>query len=360
MKRILDFFVAPVPCPSGCAVTITAAMWAMVLCSAAHAETYRATDIGTLSRVGRSTPTAISATGKVVGYGDLRTGATHAFLANGKGIRDLGTLPSPIELPYSLAYGVNAKTEVVGYSITSAFIWDAQRGMRALCEGTAYQVNDLGTVAGICEGIGFIWTRSIGQQYLEPPAGRQWYNARFGINRTGQVIGNTSDPTVGSPRAVLWEASTGAQLLDIPAGTVWSSAEAISNAGQVAGYASVGPPEDGLTFHAVVWDSPHEMEDLGDLPGGFDNSTAYGMNDVGQIVGSSSAEADGLNHGFVWTRAEGMQDLNDLIDRAHPRSAHLLIQEAYAINDKGQIAVLASDDRGSVFVLPAYVLIPSK
>ena len=51
-------------------------------------------------------------------------------------------------------------------------------------------------------------------------------------------------------------------------------------------------------------------------------------------------------------------NLNDLIDRAHPRSAHLVIQEAYAINDKGEIAVLASDDRGSVFALRAYVLNP--
>jgi probable HAF family extracellular repeat protein len=76
------------------------------------------------------------------------------------------------------------------------------------------------------------------------------------------------------------------------------------------------------------------MQDLGTLPGG-DFSRALGINNRGQVVGTSTSSAG--TRAFLWTSKGGMQDLNALIA---PLDLGLVLSEAQGINHVGQIAAL--------------------
>ena len=57
-----------------------------------------------------------------------------------------------------------------------------------------------------------------------------------------------------------------------------------------------------------------QMTDLGTLLGP-DFSSAFGINDAGQVVGSSSAFSPDTLHAFLYSNGQ-MTDINDLIDAA--------------------------------------------
>jgi probable HAF family extracellular repeat protein len=100
----------------------------------------------------------------------------------------------------------------------------------------------------------------------------------------------------------------------------------INNKGQVVGTTSVGSQGEN---HAVLWDNGIPI-DLG-------LGIAQDINDAGQAVGG------GYGYAFIWDRVNGMRNLNDLID---PLSGWYT-DNALAINGKGEIA--AQGSKGIVY-----------
>lgn len=98
----------------------------------------------------------------------------------------------------------------------------------------------------------------------------------------------------------------------------------INSAGQAVG--ASGFPHGGDT-HAFFWQKQGGMRDLGTLPGG-DYSAAFGINDSGQVAGTSNT-GDSM-HGFTWSSATGLRDLGTL-----PGAN---ASQAFAINNHGQVA----------------------
>ncbi|MCC6192346.1 MAG: DUF3466 family protein, partial [Anaerolineales bacterium] len=286
---------------------------------------YTVTDLGTLS--GASEALAISDNGQVAGR-YLAGSYYQAFLWNDGVMQGLGALGSGD----SQATGVNDAGQVVGYSTVAsgnphAFLW--QNG----------SMQDLGTLGGNL-------------------------SMALGINNSGQVAGVSINNTY-QQRAFLWNGAM-ADLGTVSGGDS-SSGQAINDAGQVAGWARLGAYPD-YTSHAFLWTG--SMQDLGTL--GWTDSLAHGINDNGAVVGHL---ANGINssdwHAFL-SQGGGMQDLggtqsvaydinnaglivgavgqqaaqravlweNGLIKDLNnliPANSGWVLQEARAINNKGQI-----------------------
>jgi probable HAF family extracellular repeat protein len=178
--------------------------------------------------------------------------------------------------------------------------------------------------------------------------------AATAINDHGQAVGisGSCDQAVGrytAAHAVLWDRNG---VTDIGQGVLpapfWNTPTAISNRGDVVGFA--GDPSDptaGIT-HAFIWTRDGGMQLLN--PAADDNSTATGINAQRQVVGYFVA-GDGTLHGFVWDRSQGMRDLNDLKQPDYGA----VIALANDINDDGVITGRTATSNG---IRSAIVAIP--
>lgn len=218
---------------------------------------------------------------------------THAFRWQNGAMQDLGTMGGPD----SHAFGINSAGQAVGSAccvpdsyITHAVMWGSGGG-----------ISDLGD--------------------LDP----LWPNTSiaYGINDAGQIVGQsaTDDPMQLS-HAFLWQNGSMQDLGTL--GGDHSEAWGINENGQVVGLSKLA---NNTTFHAVLWDGG--LQDLGALS--FTNSIAWDINDKEQVVGV--LQTGQTSHAFVWANGQ-MQDLNSLI----AANSGWVLQEARAINEKGQIA----------------------
>ena len=125
-----------------------------------------------------------------------------------------------------------------------------------------------------------------------------------------------------------------------------SSLYNINKQGQVVGYSDL---KGNANFHAFLWTRGPGMQDLGTLPGDA-NSFAIGINDAGDVTGSS-LDANFNLRAYLWHNGV-MTDLNTLIPANSP--LHLLL--ACSINSSGQIIGLAVTSSGE---LHGYLATPS-
>ena len=125
----------------------------------------------------------------------------------------------------------------------------------------------------------------------------------YGINDGGQAVGEvtSTDPH----RAFLYENGRPMRDLGSLSPNRDSGASAINAHGQIAGYS-----EDAAGgAHAVLFAGDGSIEDLGMLGG---STYAYGINDLGQVVGQGVTPGGHVEHAFLYTPQQGMQDLGAL------------------------------------------------
>jgi probable HAF family extracellular repeat protein len=185
-------------------------------------------------------------------------------------ILDLGTLGGAS----SSGYGINARGQVVGMATTStgeahAFLWSGGR------------MQDLGTLGG-------------------------GFSVATAINDVGQVVGN-SRTAGGELHAFLWQDGQMSDLGTLGgvgfSGVPTSTAQAINNLGQVVGQTTTEQGNPG--YRAYLW-SDGQMSDLGTLPGD-DYSDASGINDRGEVVGTSATlSGHHVVHPHAFVRVDGV------------------------------------------------------
>ncbi len=128
-------------------------------------------------------------------------------------------------------------------------------------------------------------------------------------------------------------------LGDLPGGPDFSEALDLNASGAVVGTSvrAPGPGIDQAARRGFFWQS-NVMVDVGDLPGGNDESWAVGLNASGQVVGYSDSTTG--RRPFLWQSASGLLNLS-----TEPGGA--LLTQAADINDAGQVVGIGAGLTGA-------------
>jgi probable HAF family extracellular repeat protein len=192
----------------------------------------------------------INSFGSVVGSSSLPNGDEHAFIFDGATMRDLGTFGGR----YSYAYALNDDGWVTGSAFTPNFT--AQRaflynggtlrdlGTLGGTNSIGRDINNSGWVVGGANAASGAWRAFVhdgtSMRSLGTLGGAS--SEAFGVNDAGDIVGEATLPS-GETHAFI---SAGGQMLDLnsmidsASGWVLTAARAINDAGQVAGFGTVG------------------------------------------------------------------------------------------------------------------------
>jgi probable HAF family extracellular repeat protein len=96
------------------------------------------------------------------------------------------------------------------------------------------------------------------------------------------------------------------------------------------------------TSHGFLWTKATGMQDLGTYPGDI-GSAAISINDQGVIAGLSVIDAKGDSRAVVWNNGV-LTDLNTLVQHNPP----LYLITACAVNNKGEISGLGVTSSGEI------------
>ena len=305
MKRIHTLFAI------GCGLLFAA--------STCVAQMYTVTDLGTLGGAWSYT-TGINASGQVVGSSGLPNFAGHAFRTAPN--RPINSLTDDVgnfgDADHSEGSGINASGQVVGGSFIH-FRAPFHAFRTSPNEPINPATDDLGEL-----GLGFSTAK--------------------GINRSGQVVGNSSGHAFRTgPNRPIKPATDDLGTL----GGNLSQAGGINALGQVVGISSL----PGETAYRAFRTRPNRhihpaTDDLGTLGGSF--SDASRINDFGQVVGSSSLAGDIVSHAF---RTAFHRSINPATDDLGTLGG--TVSAASGINDYGQVtgwSYLAGDSASHPFL----------
>lgn len=304
-----------------------------LLATLASGQTYSVIDLGTLG--GNATIAhAINGAGQVTGSSNLNTSTSHAFLYSGGKLTDIGSLGGNS----ALGLGINTSGQITGYSTQAdgsyrGFLY-SNGVMTALPTlsgnyGTAYGINDAGQIVGNGVTASGIQAGVLIQNGTVTDIGNlggvdgTYANA---INNLGQIVGLSYNKQ-GNFLAFLWQNGNMSSLGTL--GGQWSQAYGINNSSQVTGVAYL----KGNTGPHVFLFSNGKMTDL-DRRGGTVQSWGFAINSAGLIVGKMQVKGGQFVNFHAMVVQNGrMQDLNKLI----PAGSGWVLDEAYSINDAGQI-----------------------
>jgi probable HAF family extracellular repeat protein len=319
---------------------------------------FQIVDLGPIS-VEDTGPLQINDAGQVIG-----TSGGRPFLWQNGQMRQLGTAG----YPSGRAGGINASGAYVvtaysgkgrPHSFVSGDSIRFLKGLRRYSYIAAHAINDSDWVAGSAQRSGYEVAGASSMRAVLIKGGRPKdlgtlggeYSAAYAINSSGQVAGKADvAPEFDGARpthAFLWQSGTMRDLGTL--GGTNSFAYAINNSGTVAGFSLISGDSD---RHACVWltyDNKARPVDLGALPGDSD-SEAHGINNAGEIVGTSdSAPNASANRAVVWKSALPI-DLNNVV----AARGGWILQDAASINNGGSIV-----GRGTVAGKPhAFLLTP--
>jgi len=308
---------------------------------------YRVVNLGSLD--GKATAaTALNDRGEVVGWSEVDVGFglnyDRAFLWTPEvGMRDLGITPG-----YSggnmRAQGISEDGAVTGWSGNNdVFVWDSVTGIRTVASGLGYDINSSGIIAGfssvVFDDTAFTWDSENGVQVLPLPMGYNDSRA-YAVNEQGRVVGGVGIDSHDS-RAIAWDPVVGMIDIGLLPGGSNSLAKAINEYGEVAGTA------DSQT-RAFFWSPLNGFTEIVATDPAIRVSHAYGMNDLGDVVGAATRYEQveggtvGHNFAFFWNPEAGFVDLNDWVEPVNGCT----LQRAYDINNKGQIVGFGEFDNG--------------
>jgi probable HAF family extracellular repeat protein len=229
------------------------------------------------------------------------------------------------------------------------FLWEFPK-MRALPtlggnNGQASSINNRGQIVGFAENgaLDPTCTAGITNNRIALPA--KWENGTvkplplvtgdfdgtaFWINDMGQAVGYSGNCLVATHGAS-WEHGVVSTLQDLGNGAI---AQSINNRGQIVG--QIGSA-DGSTSIGGVWLNGKDGPVTGIvLPQGDAIGLASGINDEGQVVGSTLDPKFNWSHAFIW-----QDNVLTTLDKVFPASANLNPVMGNKINDRGQISGMA-------------------
>ena len=274
-----------------------------------------------------SSATAINATGAVVGNYQQADGTYQAFLwQNGV----VTTLAMPVGAVQTWATAVGGAGQAGGYTHSlqapQGLIWDSLGNPIATAGAYVMGLNANGDAVGMAiasDGTGYAFvTRNGVTTSLGQPAGGDWSSANA-INNAGTAAGTAMNAS-GAFQAFTAAADGGIARLTALGGAN-SYAKAINDNGAVAGHAQTASG----TINATIWNGA-TATGLGTL-GGV-NSYAYAINIAGQAAGYSDLAGNAGTSAFLYDN-ETLYDLNGLVG---PASGWQLLA-AYGMNNVGQI-----------------------
>jgi len=289
---------------------------------------YTVTDLGKL--VGGTSSQAFFANNKglVSGVATLPDATQHAVLWQKGLITDIG-IPG-LGGPNSIAFGDNERGQAVGEAETSTL------------DPNGEDFCGFGTHL-IC--LPFLWQHGV----MTPLPTLGGNNGATGtiFNNRGEVAGwaenTTPDPACPAPQAlqfkpVIWEKGEVQELPTFP-GDPDGVAFGINDNGQVVGSSgscttfSLNTFTNLLPLHALLWQKG-TVTDLGNLGGTMNNNIAFAVNNQGQVVGLSDLQGDTTFHAFLWQNGV-MTDLGTL-----PGD---VASVALGINDRGKVVGVSLD-----------------
>lgn len=190
-----------------------------------------------------------------------------------------------------------------------------------------------------------------------PPYRGDLDGAATAINQRRQIAGISGicDGAIGGATAehmIIWWRGRIARVLPTLGGSYWNTPMDINDQGDVAGFSDLpgdGPTGGQANFLAFFWSARpftcngHPVAggitcNLGAL-GSDGDSEALGVNNRGQVVGTSfGASHPYPGHAFLWQQGK-MTDLNSLV----VPGTTLELRDAQEINDQGEITGVATD-----------------
>jgi|HubBroStandDraft_4_1064222.scaffolds.fasta_scaffold01739_6 probable HAF family extracellular repeat protein len=150
----------------------------------------------------------------------------------------------------------------------------------------------------------------------------------WAISNRGEVAGfaenSTPDPGCPAPQVlqfkpVVWEKGLIHELPTV-AGDSDGVAQEINDNGEVVGGSGACATFNSnflynlVPVHALLWEKGKAIDlgNLGGQTGQAGGNIAYGINNQGEAVGNSDLPGDTTFHAFLWTKRTGMQDLGTL------------------------------------------------